>query len=86
MRVRRGQLRRDDARLALPALPALPAPPAVADDEAGRVAYQRIKTRDDGYATLLAVLRAERVPDAAEQETLDNEEAKIRERARLVAG
>ena len=80
MRVRRGQLRRDDARLVLTALPALPA----AADEAGHaVAYQRIKTQRDGYATLLAVLRAERVPDAAEQAMLDVEEKKLRERATL---
>ena len=68
MRIRRGQLRRDDARLVL----SLPALPAAADEAGHAVGYQRIKTQRDGYATLLAVLRAERVPDAAEQAMLDN--------------
>ena len=90
VRIRRGQLRGDDAAPGADRLmPALAAAPAALPTLSGgrrrssgpHWGISHIKTRDDGYLVLLEVLRAELVPDAAEQAMLDNEEKKLRERA-----
>ena len=89
MRIRRGQLRRDDARLALPALPALP----VAEPDQGPQSlplcaeeYEAISGRRQGYLALLYSLRQLREPSRDEIAEMDVYEAGLRERARMVAG